>query len=176
MAPSASQSNLAPSTSDMTAAQSDLSTNDAGPSQISTNGSAILRQISRLSGFSKRSGDQSFQTKRIYSKMSVPELVAGTPFVEMSSNGRIVVVLKYELLDTKLEEEEPQIRLTLTFDIEKSDGKHVPFNTSHVGGRVAMKNMVLKTVEQRLNGIGEVDSIFHERNRKFSNDILKRMF
>jgi hypothetical protein len=108
--------------------------------------------------------------------MSVPELVAGTPFVEMSPNGRIVVVLKYELLDTKLEEEEPQIRLTLTFDIEKSDGKHVPFNTSHVGGRDTMKNMVLKTVEQRLNGIGEVDSIFHERNRKFSNDILKRMF
>jgi hypothetical protein len=176
MTPSASQSNLAPSTSDMTAAQSDLSTNDAGPSQISTNGSAILRYISRLSGSSKRSGDQSVQTKRIYSKMSVPELVAGTPFVEMSPNGRIVVVLKYELLDTKLEEEEPQIRLTLTVDIEKSDGKHVPFNTSHVGGRDTMKNMVLKTVEQRLNGIGEVDSIFHERNRKFSNDILKRMF
>jgi hypothetical protein len=173
---SASQSNLAPSTSDMTAAQFDVSTNDAGHSQMSTNGSAILLHISRLSGFSKRSEDQSVQTKRIYSKMSVPELVAGTPFVEASPNGDKVVVLKYELLDTKPGEDEPPIRLTLTFDIEKSDGKHVPFNTSHVGGRDTMKNMVLRTVEQRLNGIGEVDRVFHERNRKFSNDILKRMF
>lgn len=112
------------------------------------------------------------ENKRVYKLIPMSELVAESPLTENSDDERIIVTLRYAIAEGKPE----QIRLAITCEITKSDGKYAQFTKPYFDTLDNLKVSVPTSIRaELLNRLQDDDKVYRVA-KTFLDELFKRMF
>jgi hypothetical protein len=100
------------------------------------------------------------------------ELVAESPLTENSDDERIIVTLRYAIAEDKPE----QIRLAITCQITKSDGKYDQFTKSYFDTLDNIKVSVPTSIRAEFSNRLKDDDNVYRVAKTFLDDLFERMF
>jgi hypothetical protein len=129
-----------------------------------------------------RSGADSSRTKhnsggdkereRVYRLIPIAQLVSESPWTEYSPTKPITVTLRYAIAEGKPE----QIRLTITCEITKSDGKYVQFTNPYFDTLDNLKVSIPTAIWAELLNRLQDDHKVYSVAKTFLDELFKRMF
>lgn len=112
------------------------------------------------------------EKKRVYKLTPMSQLVAESPWTENSPTKPITVTLRYAIAEGKPE----QIRLTITCEITKSDGKYVQFTNPYFDTLDNLKVSVPTSIRAEFfNRLKDDDNVYRVA-KTFLDELFKRMF
>lgn len=112
------------------------------------------------------------EKKRFYKLTPMSQLVAESPWTENSPTKPITVTLRYAIVEGKPE----QIRLAITCQITKSDGKYAQFTNPYLDTLDNLKVSIPTAIRAELLNRLQDDDDAYEAAREFLDELFKRMF